>query len=61
MSRITFFDKIHEMRTPEDLGHYLCDLMSECEDCPVRKLCRAGEVGGKNGFVEWLRMEDKEA
>ena len=43
--------------TPEQAGQYLCDALSllndsdDCDDCPVRELCKVGH-GGWQKFLE---------
>ena len=39
----------------EELGHELCRI-SECERCPVSDKCELG----KNGYITWLKEENKD-
>ena len=42
----------------DQLGRYLCDLIEECEFCPVGRRCNIGH----NAFLEWVRepVEDRD-
>lgn len=50
----TRFDMIRQMETPEELGHFLCDLIEDCETCPVKRKCGAAAYQG-NGFINYLK------
>lgn len=55
---MTNYEKLKSTELDE-LGHYLCYSLPEdsCDDikCPVYHLCSEG----KNGFTEWLKMEEQ--
>jgi hypothetical protein len=57
---MTRYENIKQM-SKEDLGRYLCNLITEvagakdCDVCPARGLCSVGH----NGMVEWLDGEEQ--
>ena len=57
---MTRYENIKQM-SKEDLGLFLCDLISEvagredCDVCPARDLCFIGH----NGMVAWLGEEEQ--
>lgn len=50
---------IRQMETPEELGHFLCDLIEDCETCPVKRKCGAASNQG-NGFINYLKERVRE-
>ena len=59
MKARTHFDAIKECKSSSSLGHLLCDYTTECDGCPVEKLCMLNS-SNVNGYTRWLEMEDME-
>lgn len=49
------WDYIRKMNA-EDAGHYFCNGIEDCDECPVHHRC----IGGKNGIIAFFNEEIKE-
>ena len=59
---MTNFEEIKRMKTPEELGSFLCDSICNnisCQECPskIEEKCRP--VVGDRGFTAWLKEESE--
>lgn len=52
---MTRYEEIKK-KTLSDMAHDFCEMVDDCEGCPVRGRCESG----RNGFKVWLEEEVKD-